>query len=89
MIALVGGIAGQQGADEGADEVRVFGSAKEGGCGELRRLLACLHRGRVDEVWILTCWIGHSESRAIGRACKKLGIPVRRFGGRGQVRRGG
>lgn len=89
VVALVGGIAERldEGGEDGKAEVRVFGSVQEGGDGELRRLLASLRGGRVDEVWILTCWIGHSQSGAITRACKKLGIPVRRFGGRGQARR--
>ncbi len=86
VVALIGGIPEEPQADAGAEaEIRVYGSAKEAGAGELRRLLASLKGGGIDEVWILFCWIGHSESRAIQKVCRPRGIPVRFLGGRGQV----
>ena len=88
VVALIGGIPEKRPADAGGEaEIRVYGSAKEAGAGELRRLLASLKGGGIDEVWILFCWIGHSESRAIQKVCRRRGIPVRLLGGRGQVER--
>ena len=90
IIALVGGIANRVAHDIEIDgKVRHFASSKEGGAGELRRLLASIKSGGLDEVWILICWIGHSESRAIEKACRKHGIPVWRIRGLGQARRRG
>ncbi|MBK8265064.1 MAG: hypothetical protein IPK80_27505 [Nannocystis sp.] len=90
MIALVGGLAQAQHGDRdaiGHRELRRFGSVKERGGGELRRLLLSLKRGCIDEVWLLTCWIGHNQSQTITDTCKRLGILVRRFGGPGQAER--
>ena len=88
IVALVGNLADPI-DDLKAEtiELRVFGSARESGAGELRRLQASVKRGGIDEVWILCCWLGHSESRAILQMCRKRKIPVRLFGGRGQARR--
>lgn len=87
-VALVGGIAleARKTLDAKA-RIKRFASAKEGGTGELRRLLASIKRGGIDEVWILVRWIGHSESRRIEEACAKRGIPVRRLRGLGQARK--
>ncbi|MBK8265017.1 MAG: hypothetical protein IPK80_27240 [Nannocystis sp.] len=90
VIALVGGIAEAKESDRQItddSELRLFGSVREAGVGELRRLLLSLKRGSIDEERIITCWIGHSQSRAITKACKKLGIPVRRFDSRGRAHR--
>ena len=88
VLAIVGGIADRTAHHVETDaEVRLYASAKEGGAGELRRLEASLKRRGIDEVWILGCWIGHSESRAIVDECKKHGIPVHRFRGLGQARK--
>ena len=88
VVALVGGLADRPGdVDADAIEIRLFGSAREAGAGELRRLQESVKRGGIDEVWILCCWLGHSESRAILRLCRKRKIPVRLLGGRGQARR--
>lgn len=87
-VALVGGIA--LWATKPLDpktKIKRFASAKEGGTGELRRLVESIKRGGVDEVWILVCWIGHSETGAIEAACTKRGIPVTRFRGPGQARK--
>lgn len=84
VIALVGGIADREAHYvETEAGVRLFASSKEGGAGELRRLLASIGSGGVDEVWILLCWIGHSESKKIVAECKKHGVRVRRFRGLG------
>lgn len=87
-LAVVGGIADRTAHHIETDaKVRYYASSKEGGAGELRRLMASLRRGGTDEVWILTCWIGHSECNAIVEACNKRGIPVHRFAGLGRARR--
>lgn len=87
-VALVGGIA--QHVLESLDattRLRRFASAKEGGTGELRRLVESIKRGGVDEVWILLCWIGHSETAVIEKVCARQGIPVTRLRGPGQARK--
>jgi siroheme synthase (precorrin-2 oxidase/ferrochelatase) len=87
-LAVVGGIADRTAHHiETGAKVRYYASSKEGGAGELRRLKASLRRGGTDEVWILTCWIGHSECHAIVEECNKRGIPVHRFAGLGRARR--
>lgn len=86
VIAVVGGIAERFSHRLEVDgELRVFSSSRHGGCGQLRRLLASLRSGGTDEVWIITCWIGHSQSRALVRECRKLGIPLKRFSGPGRL----
>lgn len=86
VVALVGGIAAHVAKTLGAKtKVKRFASAKEGGTGELRRLVESIKHGGVDEVWILVCWIGHSETRVIAEACSKRGIQVKRFRGPGQA----
>ena len=89
VVALVGELGqGPARHDDELAELRVFGSASEAGVGELRRLVASLRRGGIDEIWILLCRVGHSEARAIKQACRKRCIPVRLYDGRGQARRG-
>ena len=87
-LAVVGGVADRTAHHiETEAKVRYYASSKEGGAGELRRLKASIKRGGIDEVWILTCWIGHSECHAIVEECSKRGIPVHRLRGLGQARR--
>jgi len=87
-VALVGGIAPRVAKTlDAKTKLERYASAKEGGTGELRRLLASIKRGGVDEVWILLCWIGHSETRVIEEECTKRGIPVKRLRGPGQARK--
>ncbi len=88
VVALVGGIAARVARRLGAEgKIKRFASAKEGGSGELRRLLASIKGGGIDEVWILVCWIGHSETRVIVEACTKRGIRVERLRGPGQAKK--
>jgi hypothetical protein len=88
VLALVGGIADRIARTIDTDaKVKRYASAKEGGAGELRRLLASIKRGGIDEVWVLVRWIGHSESKAIDRECRKRGIHVERLGGLAQARK--
>lgn len=77
VLALVGGVVGRVALHipKGV-ELRRYTSVKEGGTGQLRRLLASIEHGGVDEVWILR-WIGHSESGRIVQVCKRHGIHVR------------
>lgn len=55
-------------------DVEVFRSAKDGGNGDHRRLLARLRRRSYDRVIILQRWNGHSETKSIVRTCKRMGI---------------
>jgi hypothetical protein len=87
VLAIVGGIDDRTAHHIETDaKVKLYASSKEGGAGELRRLKASIRRGGIDEVWILTCWIGHSECHAIVEECRKHGIPVHRLRGLGQAR---
>lgn len=88
VIALVGGIADRRSHQvEVNGTLKTFASSRNGGTGELRRLIASIRSGGIDEVWILTCWIGHSECHAIVRECRKRGVPVKRVSGLGQLPR--
>lgn len=90
VIAIVGGKGTEAAyhfkAGEGVT-LRLFPSTKQGGSGKARSLLVSLKHGCIHEVWILTCWIGHSQSTKIASECQKLGIICRRFNGPGEVRR--
>lgn len=55
-------------------DVDVFRSAKDGGNGDHRRLLARLRRGSYDRVIILRRWNGHPQTKRIVRTCKRVGI---------------
>jgi len=88
VIALVGGIASATSPfDTGDVKVRSFASSREGGAGELRRIVSSLKSGGIEEVWVLTGCNGHSEIRKITDECRKLKIPLKFFRGLGQVRR--
>lgn len=88
VLALVGGIANRVAHHIATDaKLKLYASMKEGGAGELRRLVASIRGGGIDEVWILACWIGHSESGVIAEECNKRGIPVHRFRGLGQAKK--
>lgn len=86
VIALVGGLVAPIDLP-GDAEVRRYGSVQEGGEGELRRVLRSLRSGAVDEVWLLFRLLGHNESRAISRLCRRLGVTVRLLAGHGEARR--
>jgi len=76
-IAVVGGLLSKWRRYLVHDGVRCYGSAHHTGNGELRRLLAAIHNGRLREVWILWRWIGHSEVGAIIKACRANRTPYR------------
>ncbi len=76
-IAVLGGD-GRMLRNRGAGaRFRVFKGRRFGGNGELRRLEAALRSGRIDRVFILARWNGHSATTRVLRLCRKLDIPVR------------
>ena len=56
-------------------EIRTAASTREAGNGSMRAFQAALRHGAVDRVVILARWLGHSQSRAVRRACQRRGIP--------------
>lgn len=90
VIAIVGGkahAAACQFEPGPQTRLRLFASTRLGGIGKYRSLLTCLKCGGLDEVWVLTCWIGHPQSKKLANECRKLGIVCRRFNGPGEIRR--
>ena len=72
-VALVGGDGRQARRWDGA--VVQFRAPRDGGNGELRRVLSALRSGRYGRVIILAQWNAHSATVAIRRLCRQLGIP--------------
>ncbi|KAI8470957.1 MAG: hypothetical protein J3K34DRAFT_508523 [Monoraphidium minutum] len=56
--------------------VRFFGSPRDMGQGELRRLEAALKAGGIDQVYMITRFNGHSVTQTVRRICRERGIPV-------------
>ncbi len=75
-IAILGGDHRQaRRAPAGAD-VRYFQARRDGGNGELRRLLAALAAGSIDTVVILARWNAHCVTGRVRAVCKRLGVRV-------------
>lgn len=64
-----------------------YGGAQHKGNGELQRLLAALRAGRINEVWILWRWAGHSAVGRLIHVCDKLGVPYSLVGSLSAVRK--
>lgn len=73
VILIVGGDARQGDRQIGGAFVRAVASTKYGGNGEHRALIATIRGRGVHVVLLLARWLGHSESRAIGAACRSVG----------------
>ena len=74
QVLLVGGDARQGDHLVGNTLVRAIASTKHGGNGGLRALIASIHAGSVRCVVLLVRWLGHSESGAIRKACRAVGV---------------
>jgi len=55
-------------------DVRTYGSAGDGGAGELRRLVVSIKAGEVELVVALARWIGHSATTVLRRTCRQTGV---------------
>jgi hypothetical protein len=80
-IAVIGGDGRPASWQALYDVVRLFPSARNGGNGSLRRALAAIRKGKIKRVVLWTRWLGHSDSRAIEAACKRVGVPLHRVRG--------
>lgn len=87
-IAVFGGDRQRSALELGElDHVELFGSSRQTGQGELRRLGAAIRAGRIVRVCLVLRWAGHSEVRAIRRLCRERGIGCEAFRSFGAVRR--
>lgn len=62
-------------ARQDGHRVRVYGSTRDAGRGETRRLCESLRRGGIDRVVIMSCFNGHSAARAVRALCEQLAVP--------------
>jgi len=86
VVAIVGGNKDRFAQRVQSDRpLRFYSCGSEGGCGELRALLASIKSGGIGEVWMLYRWIGHSESQRIQQVCRACGIRVSLFPGLGSL----
>lgn len=53
-----------------------YGSARNVGNGEQRRLIESIHAGMVDLVVLLVRWVGHSTTGRVRAACRRASVPV-------------
>lgn len=53
-----------------------YGSRRDTGNGEQRRLIESIHAGVVDLVVLLVRWVGHSTSGRVRDACRRASVPV-------------
>ncbi len=74
-IAVLGGDGRHTVAADHA-RVRIYRSPRDGGTGDVRRLLDSIRSGGVDRVVILARFNSHSATRAVRRACQRTGVPV-------------
>ena len=69
--------------------MRFFGSGKDTGQGDIRRLEACIRAGSIDEVYMITRWNGHVTTQTVRELCKKQGIRVHLLDSTQRARRKG
>ncbi len=75
-VAVLGGD-GRHTVDAGPEaRVRIYRSPRDGGTGDVRRLLDSIRAGGVDRVVILVRFNSHSATDSVRRACKRAGVPV-------------
>lgn len=75
-IAIVGGCPGRIQVRMVGTEVVYFGSAQDGGGGELKRLKATLHGGRLDLVVFMVRFCGHSMQQSAAQEARRAGVAV-------------
>lgn len=75
-VAILGGDARQAGRWPEFKAPLFFMACRDGGNGELRRLLATLRAKSVDLVIILARWNAHSATNQVQRLCRRIGVRV-------------
>jgi hypothetical protein len=65
----------------------VFGSPKDTGVGELKRLEAAIKAGSIDEVYMPIRWNGHNTTQIVSKLCRDRGILVHLLGAAQKARR--
>lgn len=75
-VAILGGDARQENRWDGFKEALFFMARRDGGNGELRRLVATLRAKSIDLMIILARWNSHSATSQIQRLCRTLGVRV-------------
>lgn len=75
-VALVGGD-GRRRLHHNDCRISTFPSARDGGNGDVKRLLAAVAGGTIDVVILMTRWLGHSTSHAVTAACKRHDVALR------------
>lgn len=53
-----------------------YGSRRDMGNGEQRRLIESIQGGMVDLVVLLVRWVGHSTTGRVRDACRRASVPV-------------
>jgi len=56
-------------------DVRHFKGLRDGGNGELRRLVRALKAGKIERLFLLARWNSHSVTKRVLRLCRTLSIP--------------
>jgi hypothetical protein len=59
-----------------ANETRYYGSQRDVGNGEFRRLSAAIHAGTIDHVVILARWNGHASQAELKRICRSNNVTL-------------
>lgn len=75
-VAILGGDARQRDRWPQYTAARFFTACRDGGNGELRRLLAALRAQAFDLVVILARWNSHAVTGPVRRTCRQLGVRV-------------
>jgi hypothetical protein len=57
-------------------QIRVFGSPRDTGVGDFKRLEAAIKAGSIDEVYMPVRWNGHTTTKNVAKLCRDRGIPV-------------
>lgn len=70
-------------------QVRFFGSSRDTGVGDLKRLEAAIKAGSIDEVYMTTRWNGHNTTQIVRQLCRDRGIPCHLLDAAGKARRKG
>lgn len=68
-------------------QIRYYGSPRDTGTGDMRRLEAAIKAGSIDEVYMTACWNGHGVTQQVSKLCKDRVIPCHLLDAAGKVRR--
>lgn len=76
-VALVGGDPKRLAVQVEGVALQQFGSARDVGGGELKRLLQSVQGGGLDYVLVLARFVGHSMHNRVRDECRRAGVPCR------------